>query len=78
MVVDTKYYDVLQIPPTADELSIKKVSAPCPFPCDVDLEQAYRRQAILVAVLYIFRALTPASTILIKILILRVPPKQKL
>jgi hypothetical protein len=25
MVVDTKYYDVLQVPPNADELAIKKV-----------------------------------------------------
>ena len=29
MVVDTKYYDVLQIPTNADELSIKKVSHRC-------------------------------------------------
>jgi hypothetical protein len=27
MVVDTKYYDVLQISTTADELTIKKVSS---------------------------------------------------
>lgn len=46
MVVDTKYYDVLQIPPTADELSIKKVSASCPFPFDADVALRNRHTGV--------------------------------
>jgi DnaJ-class molecular chaperone len=50
MVVDTRYYEILQVKTDADELTIKKVWSPSArdLHANVSLLQAYRRQAILV------------------------------